>query len=141
MAMFDFHNDVFLVGVLTPIPELGSSTIDTNILDTSGFYEVEYAINIGELIDVDATFTVTMAHGDDAGLSDGVPVPSQFLLGTLAEASWTFADDNSVRRIGYNGHKRFVRLSVTTANNTSLALYGVNAYLSGARELPTAENV
>jgi hypothetical protein len=47
-----------------------------------------------------------------------VAVVDEQLLGTEAGASFIFSDDNAVRKLGYLGGKRYVRLTITPASNT-----------------------
>src|SRR3546814_11093273 len=53
------------------------------------------------------------------------------LAGTAPEmaASFQFDDDNEVRKIGYVGDKRYVRLTITPANNASAGLLAAVALL------------
>lgn len=55
------------------------------------------------MTDADATFTLLFEDGDDPALSDHAAVADGYLLGTEAVASFDFADDNEVRKIGYIG--------------------------------------
>jgi len=80
------------------------------------------AIALGSIADADATFTTLVEHGDAANLSDAAAVPDEYLVGTEAGASFTFADDNEIRTIGYTGPKPYVRVTVTPANNASAAV-------------------
>ena len=66
------------------------------------------------------------------------PPPTADLLGTAALAGFTFADDNATRKIGYKGAKRYVRLTITPANNASAALFGAVAILGHAQLAPTS---
>ncbi len=79
-----------------------------------------------------------MEHGDQANLADAAAVADSDLLGTELLAGFTFADDNSTRKIGYRGAKRYVRLTITPANNTAAALFGAVAILGHAQLSPTS---
>lgn len=110
----------------------------SQIIDLAGFSRLVFAILLGSLADADATFVVLVEHGDAANLSDAVPVPDANLTGTEASAGFTFADDNKVRKIGYVGSKRYVRLTITPANNTGNVFLSAVAILSGGRYGPTS---
>jgi hypothetical protein len=43
------------------------------IIDSQGFDSLTYIIETGTLVDADATFAVTIEHGDAANLSDTAP--------------------------------------------------------------------
>lgn len=110
----------------------------SQIIDRAGFEMLVFAITTGDLADADATFTVLVEHGDQANLSDAAAVPDHLLTGTEAAASFSFADDNATRKIGYVGTKQYVRLTVTPANNTGSAFVAALAILSAARYWPAA---
>jgi hypothetical protein len=99
----------------------------STILDTANFDANELVLLLGSLADADVTFTSLFEEGDDSGLSDAAAVSSTNLLGTLAGtitagagSAFTpgFADDNTVRKIGYKGTKRYLRMTITPAANT-----------------------
>lgn len=110
----------------------------SQIIDLAGYSKLVFAINLGALADADATFAVLVEHGDAANLSDAVAVPDANLTGTEASSGFTFADDNKVRKIGYVGSKRYVRLTITPANNTGNVFLSAIAILSGGRYGPTS---
>ena len=58
-------------------------------------------------------------------------VPASQLLGTLAQASYTFADDGETRKIGYTGGKRYVRVTVTPSNNDAGNIFLAGVWLLG----------
>lgn len=109
--------------------QVGTST------DILGFNAVTFVIAIGSVADADATFAVTMDESSDN--SSWSAVPSKYLVGTLADAGFTFASDNSTRKIGYSGHKRYVRLTITPTANASAAVFSAVALLGDANVHPT----
>lgn len=118
--MRDLHNNLDPNGSATS--NLSDNTaVVSGIVDLQGYEGVEFFIVTGTLADVDATFTTLLEEGDDSGLSDAAAVADIDLLGTEALASFTFADDDSIFKLGYIGTKRYVRLTVTPANNTGAA--------------------
>lgn len=136
--MQDLHNNIEIRRAISPVSVSDNTAQVGQIIDTADFDALEFLISTGSLADADATFAVAVDHGDVANLSDAAAVPASQLLGTLAAAGFTFAADDSVRRIGYNGGKRYVRLTITPANNASAALLAAIALLSSARKLPRA---
>jgi hypothetical protein len=107
-----------------------------NIIDTQGYEKVTFLIALGTLVDADATFAVTVQHGDAANLSD-VSTPSTLeLLGGTTLAGFDFSADGAARKIGYIGSKRYVRLTVTPTNNTGAAPISALALLSGGTVNP-----
>lgn len=135
----ELHNNINVVRAISPA---AATTNDTawvsEILDTANYEHNELVLQIGALADADATFTVLIEDGDNAALSDNAAVADAYLLGTEAEASFTFADDNETRKIGYIGPKRYIRATVTPAANTGNAFLAGLWIQSGARKKPVA---
>lgn len=123
MAKFDLHNEIQVKRGVSPVAaaQTDNTAIVSQIVDTLGYGSVEYLILTGSLADADATFTVLMEDGDASNLSDAVAVADAELLGTEALAGFTFASDDKVFKLGYVGNKRYVRVTVTPANNTGAA--------------------
>jgi len=114
----DLHNNLKFSPAFHPVAAGTDNTpYVSEILDTANFAGNELAINIGTNTDADATFTVLMEDGDESDLSDNAAVADAYLLGTEAEASFTYADDNESRKIGYIGPKRYIRATITPAGN------------------------
>lgn len=99
------------------------------IVDVRGFDSLTFFILTGTLADADATFAVLMEESDDSGLSGSNAVADADMIGQdvasavvpETQAAFTFALDGGVRRIGYKGTKRYVRLTVTPSNNSGAA--------------------
>lgn len=136
--MRDLQNNVKASRAISPVVVSDNTAQVSQIIDTRGFDSLEFVIATGTLADVDATFAVTMDEGDQSNLSDAASVPAASLLGTLSSASFTFADDNIVKKIGYIGSKRYVRLTVTPSNNASSAPISVVAIQGHAGNRPVA---
>lgn len=117
--MRDMSNNIKVARALSPAAAVTDNTAQvTQILDMQGFKGAMLAIATGSLADADAAFTVLVEHGDAANLSDAAAVPDAELTGTEVGAGFTFTHDDAVRAIGYVGTKRYVRATITPANNT-----------------------
>jgi hypothetical protein len=134
--VFDLHHQIERRVALI----IGQITTDTTtlgiIIDTAGFTALEFIILIGFV--TDGNYAVGLQHGDDAGLSDAVAVPSDEILGN---ADFDEFDDNKTRRIGYLGKKRYVRLSIVS---TGIALFesatlGAMVDLGGSNHQPIVD--
>lgn len=136
--MKDLYSRVSVARAIAPVSDGDNTALVSQIIDTQGFHSLVFVIAAGSLADADATFAVLVEDGDDSGLSDGAAVADTFLRGTEAEASFTFAEDNAVKKIGYVGNKRYVRLTVTPANNASAALFSAIAIKGDAELQPAA---
>lgn len=117
--MRDLINNIDMKRAIAPAAATTDNTARVSqILDRLGVESLALAIILGDLADADATFAVTMEHGDASDLSDATAVPADQLNGTLALAGFNFSNDNAIRKIGYTGGKRYVRATITPANNT-----------------------
>ncbi len=134
---YDLHSYIKPIRAISPVSVADNTAAVSQIIDMKGFGSLEFVIAAGSLADADATFTVLVEHGDVSTLSDAAAVPDAFLLGTEADASFDFSADDSVRKIGYAGNKRYVRLTITPASNASAALIAAVAILGHPAMLPT----
>ena len=131
--MRDMTNHIHIVPAFAPKAAVTDDTAQVSaIVDLSGYDSATLILETGTLTDANATFAVTMDHGDASNLSDAAAVTAADLVGTLAGAGFTFADDIEARKIGYKGSKRYVRATVTPSGNTG------DIYLSGFWVLGTA---
>lgn len=131
-------NNIHTLVALAPVVVVDNTAQVSAIIDLQGYDSCTFAILAGVLADVDATFAVTMDHGNVSNLSDAAAVTAADLNGTLALAGFTFADDNETRKIGYVGIRRYVRLTITGTNNAGNAPLAVLAILGHPRIAPTA---
>lgn len=120
----ELHNTLnYLFGAVAAPTD--NTAVNSVIVDVQGYSAIEFVIMTGTLADADATFAVTMQHGDQSNLGDAANVDAESLVGTLAAASFTFADDNAIKSVGYKpgkgATKRYVRLTVTPSANASAA--------------------
>ncbi|HYH63347.1 MAG TPA: hypothetical protein VD866_01475 [Urbifossiella sp.] len=133
----DLHNNIQVLSVIDPYDHgTGDTAKVGEIIDRQDAQALEFIIQTGSLADADATFTVLVEDGDASDLTGGAAVVDAELLGTEAGASFIFSDDNKVAKIGYLGSKRYVRLTLTPANNTGAVLVSACAILSGLRGAP-----
>jgi hypothetical protein len=138
MASKDLHNNIDIKRAISPVSVSDNTAQVSQILDTRGYESIELVIATGSIADSDATFVVLIEDGDSATLTDAAAVSDTFLLGTEALASFQFDDDNECRKIGYVGGKRYVRATITPANNASAALLSAVWVLGHARTAPSA---
>jgi hypothetical protein len=133
----DLHNNIQVLSVFDPIDlGTGNSAKVGEIIDRQDAGALEFLIQTGSLADTDATFAVLVEEGDASDLTGSNVVAATDLLGTVAGASFVFSDDNKIAKIGYVGSKRYVRLTVTPANNTGAVLISACAILASLRMAP-----
>ena len=135
----ELHNNLKFSRAISPAAAVTNNTAYVSqILDTANFQDNELVLQIGELADADANFVVLIEEGNQANLSDNSAVADADLLGTELLAGFQFDDDNETRKIGYIGTKRYIRATVTPANNTGNAFLSGTWVQGGARKAPLA---
>ena len=115
--MFDLHNNLAGSPAINPQAIATNTTVSGLIIDLAGFNSAQFFIQSATL--TDGTFTPSITEGNQANLSDGTPTAAADLIGTIAAATFTSTDDNVVRKIGYNGNRRYIRLNITSSGVTS----------------------
>ena len=125
----DLHSPLSYLRSNEPVTLTNANTAQVGqIISMADLMSLEFIIAAGALTDAGMTLTPLVEHGDAANLSDAVAVPDEDLLGTEAAATFTQADDNAVKTIGYRGIKAFVRLTLTPAgNDAGSATFGATA--------------
>lgn len=119
------HNLVFKPAFSPKAAILDNTPQQSFIFDTFGSKSVTLALLTGVLTDADATFTLLLEESDTPDMSGANAVADKDLIGSEVDASFTFADDEKIRSIGYVGDKRFVKATVTPSGNSG------NLFLSG----------
>lgn len=136
MRAIDMHSVIDVRPAISPQVATNNTALVSAIIDRKGFDALEFVIATGDIADADATFTALVEDGDDPALADNAAVADEGLLGTESEASFRYDDDDSAFKIGYRGNKRYVRLTITPANNTGNAAISAMAILGGPHLAP-----
>lgn len=111
----------------------------SEILDTQGLRGAVFAVLVGANTDTNATFAVLVEDGDESDLGDNAEVADEYLTGTETLAGFTAADDdNEVRKIGYVGPKRYVRVTLTPSGNDSGNIFLAGVWVTEPRDKPSA---
>jgi hypothetical protein len=138
--MRDLANNIAIRTVISPAAnaDLGTTPLVGTVIDSLGFESLVYAISIGTLSDADATYAVLLEESDTSG-SGYTAVADSHMVGTEAEAGFTFADDGETRKLGYIGNKRHTRLTITpTGSNSGNSPISAVAILGHPHEAPVA---
>lgn len=132
--VFDLHHKVAVSAALNS--QTIATDTDTNgtIIDTAGYHGLEFVLQSGAI--TDGTYTVKLQEGDAANLSDATDVSSENTLGSISFAA---TDDNTAKRIGYLGKKRYVRLVITSASTTSGGVFSGTALRFKPNHGPVAD--
>ena len=136
--MKDLASNIDVKRVISPVSVADNTAQVGQIIDRRGFDSVTFLIATGSVANADTTFTVLLEESDDSGMSGGNAVADADLIGTEALAGFQFDDDNECRKLGYVGSKRYLRLTITPANNASAALLAAVAVLGHPSLAPTA---
>lgn len=136
--MRDLMNNIHPRPCIAPAVVADNTAQVGAIIDRAGFDSLTYVINTGTLADTDATFAVLLEEGNQANMSDAAAVADLDLLGTEALAGFTFAADGATRKLGYNGNKRYTRLTVTPSGNAANAPISAIAILGHPFSAPTS---
>ncbi len=137
--MRDLYNNIEVRRALSPVAAGTDNTAYVSqIIDMRGFKSMVFAILVGANTDADATFVVLIEEGDNSALTDNAAVADVNLDPTEAIASFDFADDDTVRKIGYTGEKRYVRMTITPADNAAGNIFiAACAIMGDSDRLPT----
>jgi hypothetical protein len=125
--MRELHDNIDIKPGIFPAAAVTDNTaFVSQILDMQSLQSAEFIILTGSLADADATFTVLAEEGEQANLSDNTAIDDRDLLGLESQASFTFAADNKVFKLGFRpSGKRYKRVTITPANNIG------NAFIAG----------
>ena len=137
--MRDLANNLDFKRGMSPVAAVTDNTpFVSQILDTKGLNGAVFAILIGANTDADATFTVLVEDDDAAGFGTAAAVADEFLNGTELLAGFQFDDDNEVRKIGYHGPKRYVRVTITPAGNGAGNIFLAGLWVTEPLDKPSA---
>lgn len=138
MSLHDIHNKFTVRTMIAPIdPGTGNTALVSSIIDTQGYDGAELVVQLGVIADADVTFTFLLEDGDNSALSDNATVAAAGILGTLPTGV-QFDSDNSIRKFGYIGNKRYFRLTITPAANTGAWPVSAMAIMGRPHVLPAA---
>lgn len=122
----DFHNNLLAKRGISPAAAVTDNTaFVSQILDTANANANEFIWAAGSIADVDVTFTLLVEEADASNMSGATAVADADLLGTEAGGAPLLGSDDKVGKIGYIGKKRYIRVTITPANNTG------NIFLAG----------
>jgi hypothetical protein len=123
------YNLTDAVVALTQATRSANTTVNGTTVDradTNG--SVMFAVQAGTL--TDGTVTVTIQESDDG--SSWANAAAGDIQG--APCVFSASDDDVVKELGYNGRKRYVRVTATTAGATTGGIFGAIAVISGGRK-------
>ena len=113
-------------------PAVQSAAADGTAIDLLGFNRVAFSVNTGAIVS-SGDFGIKLQESDTTTGGDFTDVDADF-VDTNAPATLAAT---SAYKLGYRGHKRYVRLALTKAGGTSIAL-GAVAVLGDPADAPVA---
>ena len=138
--MRDLMNRINVVPAFLPKVAVTDNTAQVStIIDRQNFGSAVLALVTGSLSDADATFTTLLEEGNAADMTDAVAVADVDMLGTEVLASFDALADGSCRKLGYVGGKRYLRATVTPANNSG-NLFMAGMWILGDARIEPAPN-
>ena len=126
--MRDLASNIGAVAAL--VSAVHSAAASGAAIDTLGFGSVAFIINTGAIVG-DGDFGVKVQESDTDVSGDFTDATA---VDTNAPAT---LEASSAYKLGYRGHKRFVRIALTKAGGTSIAA-GAVAILGNAASCPVA---
>lgn len=140
--MRDLFNNVAVRPVIAPADNanLDTTPLVGEVIDGLGFESLTYLIALGALTDANATYAVLLEESDTGAFGgEENDVADEDLLGTEANAGFTFDHDGEVRKLGYIGDKRYTRLTITpTGADSGNSPIAAVAILGNAHNRPVA---
>lgn len=133
---FDLHSNVKGLIALDVQDITTNTTTNGNVIDTLGFESLEYMIQSGTI--TDGTYVFLLEEDDVVGFTSSSVVPADETLGVLT--GFVAADDDTPKRVGSIGKKRFQRLSIVSAGTSSGGTnFTSHAVLGDPKSAPVAE--
>lgn len=135
--MRDIMDRVHVTPAFAPKAAVTDNTAQVSTAaDLKGYGSCMLAYILGTNADTDMTYTLLVEDSDDN--SAWAAVDDAYLNGTEVLGSADFGDDGETRKIGYTGIKRYVRATITPANNTGNIFIGGVWVLGQPSRQPTA---
>lgn len=113
--MRDLAPNIAPVQVVEPVVLTGNRT--SAAIDLLDFRSVAFVVSTGAIAG-SGSFSMTLQESDTTAGGDFADVPADRLSGSLD----TPFEADTTQKIGYVGHKRFVRAVISKASGTSIAV-------------------
>ena len=101
-------------------PAVLSATTTGSALDLKGFESAALVVNTGAIVSA-GDFSIKLQESDTTTPGDFADIDAAHITGSTPAT----LEANSVYRLGYIGHKRYLRAVATKAGGTSIALGAV----------------
>lgn len=132
---FDLHSNIDDRIAVVEQAVAADTLIVGEIIDTLGYESLEYIAQVG--IITTGTMSLIIEEGDDSGLSDAAVVSADNTLGALT--GFIVTDDDTTKRVGSIGKKRYQRLSFQPAGTAAIDFVSAIAILGNPKVAPVAQ--
>lgn len=133
--MKDLHNNIKVLSAIAPAAIVAADATKTSaIIDTKDFKSLEFAVQSGAI--TDGTFTGTVYESDADDMTGETAVAAADLIGTAPVFIAT--EDNVVKKVGYIGTKRYVRIKMVQSGATTGGFISAQAIQGDPRVAPVA---
>lgn len=129
----------FSQGIAPAAARIDNTPIVSSILDLQDKHAAAFITNIGTNTDVNATFTMLLEESAASNMAGANAVSDDDLILTEASASFTFASDGSIRKLGYRGAKRYIRATITPVGNDSGNIFVDGLWMWEGHQQPVAQ--
>lgn len=128
--MRDLYSNIGAVAAIAPAVQ--SAAASGTAIDLKGFNRVAFVVNTGAIVG-DGDFGVKVQESDTTTSGDFTDADAAVVDSNAPDT----LEATSAYKLGYRGFKRYVRLSLTKAGGTSIAL-GAVAVLGDPAVAPVA---
>ncbi len=117
MASRDLHSNIKASKALATSAISSDTNTDGEVIDTAGYKSCEFVILSATL--TDGTYTPAILESDASDMSGATAADAADLIGTVAAATFAATADGAVKKLGYKGNKRYVKLRIASTGTTS----------------------
>ena len=133
--MKDVFSQIKLARAISPVVVTDNTATASQVLDCAGFTGATVVYCTGTVADADTTITALLQECDTSG-GTYTDVADADMIGTESGGSFDFSDDNKVYKLAYKGNKRYLKFTLTPANNTGNLPIAAIWILENPRSLP-----
>lgn len=127
--MRDLASNIGIAATL--VPAVQTATLKGSAVDIYGYESAALVVNTGAIAS-DGLYVMSIQESDTTTDGDFTEVADADLVGSLPDALGA----SSVYKVGYIGHKRYLRAVITKTSGTSIAA-GAVVVLGNAHNRPT----
>jgi hypothetical protein len=133
----DLKSNIATVLLKEPVDDAGVDTV-SNLLDTADCFGVEVDVIIGALtgtLGESNYLTPSLEECDTTEGDDFTAVAAADMIGSLSVVD-AAAEDSVIQRVGYIGHKRYIRAKLDYTGTVTAGITGVVGILGFSKEAP-----